>query len=315
MRTEFEFINDIKSRYGLSKVGDDCAVLPKDATTDLLTTSDTLVEGIDFRHEWSTPEQIGYKALAVSLSDIAAMGGTSTYAMLSIAIVENLWKSDFLDRLYAGWHGCAKDFGVELIGGDMSRTSGPLTIDSTVIGEVTKGRAVLRSGARPDDAIYVTGTLGGAAGGLELLEKGSQITSAKAVCLIEKQLQPTPQLRISSSLIKRDLASAAIDLSDGLSSDLLHLCAASKVGAEIDAALLPIEPALQSFFTPEECLDMALNGGEDFQLLFTADEKRISGSDLPQITRIGTVTENIGIIELISGRTRTRIEARGYRHF
>src|SRR3954447_6289990 len=104
MRSEFDFINDIKSRYNLSKVGDDCAVLPKDDKTDLLITSDMLVEGIDFRLEWATPEQIGHKALAVSLSDIAAMGGTPTHGILSIALVENLWKGNFLDQLYAGWH-------------------------------------------------------------------------------------------------------------------------------------------------------------------------------------------------------------------
>src|SRR5947208_16436009 len=115
MRTEFEFINDIKSRYGLSKVGDDCAVLPKDDDTDLLITSDMLVECIDFRLEWATPEQIGHKALAVSLSDIAAMGGTPTFAMLSIAVVEKLWKGDFLDRLYAGWHYLASKYDIELI--------------------------------------------------------------------------------------------------------------------------------------------------------------------------------------------------------
>src|SRR3982751_2661625 len=119
MRTEFEFINDIKSRYHLSKVGDDCAVLPKDHKTDLLITSDMLVEGVDFRLEWATPAQIGHKVLAVSLSDIAAMGGTPAHAMVSIAVVENLWKGDFLDRFYTGWSRLAETFKVELIGGDI----------------------------------------------------------------------------------------------------------------------------------------------------------------------------------------------------
>src|SRR6476646_949269 len=141
MRSEFQFINDVKWRYNLRKVGDDCAVLPKDDKADLLITSDMLVENVDFRLDWATPEQIGHKALAVSLSDIAAMGGSPKQAMLSIAIVENLWKGDFLDRFYEGWHHLAHQCGVELIGGDISSTSGPLTIDSTVLGEVARGRA------------------------------------------------------------------------------------------------------------------------------------------------------------------------------
>jgi len=315
MRSELEFINHIKSRYNLSKVGDDCAVLPNDDKTDLLITSDMLVEGIDFRLEWATPEQIGHKVLAVSLSDIAAMGGTPRYAMLSIALVENLWKADFLDRFYDGWHKLAREYHVELIGGDTSRTSGPLTIDSTVVGEVPKRRAVLRSGAKAGDGVYVTGTLGGAAAGLELLEKGAPPRSGDTLRLIEKQLKPVPQIQLAKLLTEHNLPSAALDLSDGLSSDLLHLCRASEVGAEIDATLLPIDPDLELLFTPQERLDMAINGGEDFQLLFTGDEEKISAARLSWITRIGTLTANTGLIELISGDTRMPLEPRGYRHF
>ncbi|HEY2847980.1 MAG TPA: thiamine-phosphate kinase [Pyrinomonadaceae bacterium] len=315
MRSEFELINDIKSRYSLSKVGDDCAILPKDKKTDLLITSDMLVEGIDFRLDWSTPEQIGHKALAVSLSDIAATGGTPTHAMLSIGIVENLWKDDFLDRLYEGWHELALKFNVELIGGDISRTSGPLTIDSTVLGEVPKGKALLRSGAKPGDGVFVTGVLGGAAGGLRLLLDPPDVEVPPSPLLIGKQIKPMPQLMTGMLLQRHDLADAAIDLSDGLSSDLGHLCTTSRVGAEICADVLPIEPALATIFLPDECLDMALNGGEDFQLLFTGNEKKISAANIPHITRIGRITANAGIIELISGDTRARIEPRGYRHF
>lgn len=315
MRTEFEFINDIKSRYKLAKVGDDCAVLPKDDKTDLLITSDMLVEGIDFRLEWATAEQIGQKALAVSLSDIAAMGGTPTFAMLSIAVVENLWKGDFLDRLYTGWHDLARKYGVELIGGDVSRTSGPLTIDSTVLGEVPQGRAILRSGAKPGDAIYVTGTLGGAAGGLQILFGTDLETSSDPQKPTLKQLLPTPQVTIGKFLQEKNLASSAIDLSDGLSSDITHLCTASAIGAEIYCDQLPIDPALGSLFSPEQCLDMALKGGEDFQLLFTGDGEKIADANIADITRIGMITENPGLIELISGDTRRALLPLGYRHF
>jgi thiamine-monophosphate kinase len=312
MRSEFEFINDIKSRYNLAKVGDDCAVLPKDDKTDLLITSDMLVEGIDFRLEWATPEQIGYKALAVSLSDIAAMGGTPTCAMLSIAVVENLWKGDFLDRIYAGWHKLASKYGVELIGGDISRSLGPLTIDSTVLGEVATGRAILRSGARPGDAIYITGTLGGAAGGLRSLLGKSSLSGPDAKKLISKLILPSPEITAGKLLQRHGLATAAIDVSDGLSSDMMHICEASGVGAEIDGDALPIEPALRLFFSDDECLDMALHGGEDFELLFTAGPNGIS---LPAITRIGTVTSNAGELNLIFGNSRKKLEAGGYRHF
>src|SRR6188474_2717660 len=122
MKSEFEFINDLKIRYSLSSIGDDCAILPKDERSDLLVTADMLVEDIDFRLEWTTPECLGHKALAVSLSDIAAMGGTPTWALLSIAVAENLWKTGFVDRLYTGWSELAAKHNVELVGGDVSRS-------------------------------------------------------------------------------------------------------------------------------------------------------------------------------------------------
>src|SRR5213083_2454141 len=118
MRTEFEFIRNIKDKYGLSRIGDDCAVLTQSPGKDLLVTADLLVEDVDFRLEWTTPEFLGHKALAVSLSDIAAMGGTPKWALLSIGVPETLWKTDFLDRFYEGWYGLARKCGVELVGGD-----------------------------------------------------------------------------------------------------------------------------------------------------------------------------------------------------
>ena len=315
MRSEFQFINDIRSRFDLKKVGDDCAVIPKDDKTDLLISSDMLVENVDFRLDWATPEQIGYKSLAVSLSDIAAMGGTPKHAMLSIAIVENLWKGDFLDRFYEGWHHLAHQYGVELIGGDISSTSGPLTIDSTVLGEATRGRALLRSGAKPGDGIYVTGTIGGAAAGLRLMLEGQDPDLTKAQSLREQHLSPHPQFSMAKLLQERGLANAVIDISDGLSSDLTHICEASGVGAEIEAELLPVDPGVHDFFNSDECLDMALNGGEDFQLLFTGDEKRVSEAGVPQVTRIGTITADPGLIELISADGRTPLTPKGYQHF
>ena len=163
MPTEFQFIENLKIKYSLPKIGDDCAVLPKDSRTDLVITTDLLVEDIDFRLDWSKPEFIGHKALAVSLSDVAAMGAKPVWSMVSIGVPEHIWKSDFVDEFYLGYMNLAKLYGVELVGGDISKTPDKIVIDSIAAGEVEKGKAILRSGAKVGDLIFVTGELGGAA--------------------------------------------------------------------------------------------------------------------------------------------------------
>jgi len=308
---EFEFINNIKSRYSLNQLGDDCAVLPKDGQTDQLVTADMLVEDVDFRLEWTQPEFLGHKALAVSLSDIAAMGGEPKWAMLSIAVPPKLWETDFLDRFYEGWMALALEFSVELIGGDISRSPDKLVIDSIVSGSVPKGKAILRSGALPGDSIYVTGDLGGAAGGLKLLENGDK--NGRELTL--KQLKPQPQVNIGKLLQSLDIVTGMIDISDGLSSDLLHICEMSGVGAEIDTELIPVDPLLKHQFPPEQCLEMALNGGEDFQLLFTAGEKEFSDSKLTGIAQIGRIVKAVSGIQLKGQAGNRKLKPKGYRHF
>ena len=306
MPGEFEFIERMRSRYHLRHVGDDCAVLPKDDLYDTVITADLLVEDIDFRLEWATPVQIGHKALAVSLSDIAAMGATPKWAMLSIGLPSELWKTEFADAFYEGWQRLAARFGVEMIGGDVSRTPDKIVIDSIAGGEVSNGKAVLRSGAKAGEAIYVSGPLGGAAGGLKLLSKG-QLDGPLPLT----HLEPLPHIIIGKQLSTHEIASAMIDISDGLSSDLGHLCKASNVGARIRRDLLPIDENLSQFFPETECLDLALNGGEDFVLLFTgAKELRLPGT-----TYIGDVTENRGSIELVDGARTSLLEPAGFRHF
>lgn len=312
--SEFEFINNIKSKYGLTRVGDDCAVLPKDTETDLLLTADMLVEDIDFRLDWTTPEYLGHKALAVSLSDIAAMGGTPKWAMLSIAVAEQLWKTDFQDRFYEGWFALANKYGVELIGGDISRSPDKLVTDSTIVGEVSKGQAILRSGAKPGDFIFVSGVIGGAAGGLKLIENQIQ-NRVNAFYLVQRQLRPQPQVILGNLLQNRGLVSSMIDLSDGLSSDLGHLCESGHVGATIYVERLPIDADLGVHFPTDVCLHMALNGGEDFELLFTSPEKNILLPETHPVTCIGEITANVGIIELIDGKKTTILQKKGYRHF
>lgn len=320
MSSEFEFLENLRRTFSLGKIGDDCAVLPKDTNTDMVVTADMLVEDIDFRLEWTTPHFLGHKALAVSLSDIAAMGGSPTWAMLSIAIPSKLWNEGFLDSFYEGWHGLAREYGVELVGGDISKTEGKLVIDSIVAGDVARDKAILRSTASAGDLIFVTGPLGGAAGGLKLLENdGVRFTSElsrKWSNLLLKQLQPTPQVNIGKILQTEQFASAMIDLSDGLSSDLSHVCHASRVGARIYAEQVPVNDSLDSISnSPDDLMDIALNGGEDFELLFTSNKKNFSALEKAGFFHIGDITANSDIIELITDFKHTFLEPRGYRHF
>jgi len=327
MRSEFQFIQHIKDRFSLSRIGDDCAVLPKDTDTDMVMTADMLVEDIDFRLDWTSPESIGHKALAVSLSDIAAMGATPHWAMISLGMPEGLWKSDFADRLYDGWHTLAKQFRVELIGGDISKTPDKLVIDSIAGGDLLKGRAILRSGANIGDAIAVTNYVGGSAGGLTLLKNGRRLDGeleSWETDLIRYHLEPLPQAEIGAYLQENQLANAMIDISDGLVSDLNHICVASAIGARLVAEKIPLNLNLVHLTASfDEQLELGLNGGEDFQLLFTIDREKI-----PQLSAynidgyrpvlchvIGEVTSNVGEIELVRGGKSSKLEPRGYRHF
>jgi thiamine-monophosphate kinase len=313
MVSEFKFIENLRSKYSLDKIGDDCAVLPKDTEKDLLLTADMLVEDIDFRLEWTTPEFLGHKALAVSLSDIAAMGGTPKWAMLSIGVPESVWNSEFVERFCAGWLALADEFGTELVGGDISRSPDRLVIDSIVGGEVPKGKAILRSGAKPGDSIFVTGSLGDAAGGLKLLEVGNRYSSLDRNWqsnLIIRQLQPQPKISTLKLLQINHIITSMIDVSDGLSSDLGHICHESKVGARIYSERLPINPDLSRHFPSDDCIEMALHGGEDFELLFTVSPQY--AGEVPG-TCIGEITDNG--LEIVENGTASPLLTRGYQHF
>jgi thiamine-monophosphate kinase len=310
---EFNFIKHIKDRFSLHAIGDDCAVLPKDDRSDLIITADMLVENVDFRMEWTTPEYLGHKALAVSLSDIAAMGGIPRWAMLSIAVPETLWANGFLNAFYEGWHGLASIFEVELVGGDISRSENGLVIDSTIGGEVNKDKAIKRSGARPGDSIYVSGPLGTAAGGLKILESGKATAGGT---LTMKQCRPLPQTRLGIRLGQYDVATSMIDLSDGLSSDLTHLCTASGTGAVIYANDIPFEGELLDFAgSAESLIELALHGGEDFELLFTSTPKRLQQAGINDVFRIGEITDNPGLIESDRNGERELLLPGGFRHF
>ena len=312
MTSEFEFIENLHKRFNLTKTGDDCAVLPKDSRTDLVITTDLLVEDVDFRLEWTKPEFIGHKALAVSLSDVAAMGAKPVWAMISIGIPAKIWKTDFVEKFYDGYMRVAKKFDVELIGGDVSKTPDKIVVDSIVAGEIKKGKAVLRSGAKVGDLIFVTGNLGGAAAALKLLENDEKFENSNKKDLLLRQLAPNPQTEIGQIIGEKIGATSMIDVSDGLSSDLFHICRASKGGAKIYAEKIPFNSRITN-------LNFALNGGEDFELLFTVNPKKNFQleNELKKhsFSGIGEITANAEIIELIANEKTTFLQPKGFRHF
>jgi thiamine-monophosphate kinase len=245
------------------------------------------------------------------------MGGEPKFAMLSIAVSEKLWKTDFIDRFYEGWCSLARKHEVEIIGGDVSKSPDKLVIDSTVLGEVPKGKAIVRAGAKVGDAIFVTGFLGGAAAGLYLLENGARFESDLPVTtqhLLLRQLQPIPQVNTGKLLQEYGLATSMIDVSDGLSSDLLHLVRASDVGAKIIKKDIPLDPAI-SVVPDANPLGMALHGGEDFELLFTTSNKNIAIAKDLGFHIIGEITDKDSVIELISDGKSSMLEPNGFRHF
>jgi thiamine-monophosphate kinase len=337
---EFDFINKIRAHTETQDIssglvcgiGDDAAVFKSLTGTDVVVSTDLLVEDVDFRRDTTRPELLGHKALAVSLSDIAAMGARPRWAMLSIGLPDEVWKSGFAESFYNGFFRLAARYGVALIGGDVSRTPEKIVIDSIAIGECASQREVFRSGARPGDQIFVTGFLGDAAAGLRLLERGAQLSAVPDANadetperpidhLLLRQLQPEPRVGWGLLLGEQQLATAMIDISDGLSSDLNHLCAESKVGALIDAAQIPIDQ-LVTELTGRRALDplmLALHGGEDFELLFTvAPEnvarlpKRVDGISA---TRIGEIKEASGGVQIAEGAKVWNLEPGGWEHF
>jgi thiamine-monophosphate kinase len=340
---EFGFINKIRGmaqERGTSPglvcgIGDDAAVFKSATGTDVVVSTDLLVEDIDFRRDTTRPELLGYKALAISLSDIAAMGARPRWAMLSIGLPDEVWKSEFADNFYEGFFQLAGRYGVTLIGGDVSRTPERIVIDSIAVGECPSGREVFRSGAKPGDHIFVTGFLGDAAAGLRLLERGARLwtvandSDANNLAarerpidhLLLRHLQPEPRVGWGILLSEQRLASAMIDISDGLSSDLNHLCGESKVGALIDASQIPIDQ-LVTELTGRRALDplmLALHGGEDFELLFTvAPEdvarlpKRVDGVS---VTRIGEIKESSAGVQIAEGAKVWNLEPGGWQHF
>jgi thiamine-monophosphate kinase len=332
---ETDFIRKIRafaSERGSSSelvrgIGDDAAVFGVAAGSNLVVTTDLLVEDIDFRRDTTEPRLLGHKALAVSLSDVAAMGARPRWALTSIGIPTDAWKLEVLDEFYEGFFALADRYGVKLIGGDVSRTPEKVVIDSIVVGECSQGRAVFRSGAQPGDQIFVTGFLGDAAAGLRLIERGARLDIKPDSephpldRLLLRQLQPEPRVGWGLLLGEQQLATAMIDISDGLSSDLNHLCAESEVGALIDAARIPIDPVVTEL-SGRRALDplmLALHGGEDFELLFTVRPENVSRLpkrvDGVSLTCVGEIKETTHRVRIAEGTRTWELEPSGWEHF
>ncbi|HZP24977.1 MAG TPA: thiamine-phosphate kinase [Terriglobales bacterium] len=292
-------------RGGLG-IGDDCAVLRLPPGEEALLTTDFTLEDRHFRRDWHPPDAVGHRCLARGLSDIAAMGGTPRAVFLSMAVPAELPQA-WVDRFVAGLLKLARRYSVPLAGGDTAESPAGILADIVVLGSVPKGKAILRSGARPGDLIYVTGNLGAATADLERLRLGETLHARSD----RKHFYPEPRVAIGQFLRERRLASAMIDISDGLSTDLSHLCEESRVGAAIQADAIP------AALPGEDGLQLALHGGDEYELLFTAPADRPIPKQVAKvaITRIGEITRGRKMkLTLSDGKTEP-LAARGWEHF
>ena len=290
-------------------IGDDSAVLSFPPGHELLVTTDFTIEKVHFRRDWHPPEFVGRRCLTRGLSDIAAMGGEPRAAFLSLALASDV-PQKWVDRFLKGLLDLAEEFKVSLAGGDTAQSArgGGIQADIVVVGSVPKGKAVLRSGAKAGDQIYVTGELGGSAAALARLAESN---SAGTKYL--RRFSPLPRIAVGQWLRRRGVASAMIDLSDGLSTDLEHICQESRVGAEIEAEAIP--RAQGAVGKKRVALELALHGGDDYELLFTSAATVPSVVAGVRVTRIGQATNSAGM-RLIGADGKPRpLKAGGWEHF
>jgi thiamine-monophosphate kinase len=304
-------------------IGDDCAVLRPRRGEELVVTTDLSLENVHFRRDWHPPQSVGHRCLARGLSDLAAMGARPEAAFLSLALPRQLaqssartWMQGFFDGLMA----LAERHRVPLAGGDLAKSPGLgharglVVADIVLLGSVPMGKSLLRSGARSGDLIYVTGALGGSAAELLVLERRpAALRRTDNGGHGHPHLYPEPRLAAGHKLMRKRLATAAIDLSDGLSTDLAHLCEESGLAAEIEAQSLPVDA--------RATLEQALHGGEDYELLFTAAPETVvpnslGGVAVHAIGRMKKRRPGRPLVEMIHpGGNRTALEAGGWEHF
>lgn len=326
---EFGFIERI-AHHGLVRpdgvvcgIGDDCAVFEGRQGEALLMTSDMMVAGVHFPAEDADPNALGYKLLAVSLSDVAAMGGEPREAVVSAAIPADA-RVAFLSAVYDGLLSCARAFDVNIAGGDTTQSPGPLVLDLCLLGRAQQEHVCLRSGAREGDRIYVSGSLGDSAAGLALVTGAAvDLPEADRRWLMERHLRPEPRVALGRALAGTGAVTAMIDVSDGIASDLRHICERSGVSATLHRAALPISGPLRAYGaqTGTDPAGLALSGGEDYELLFTVRPDAAGALDGLQggdvgLTEIGVVASGpAGVFERSADGGRTPLAARGYEHF
>ncbi len=297
-------------RRGVLGIGDDCAVVRIPRGHEALITTDFSLEGIHFKRAWHPPESVGHRCLARGLSDIAAMGGEPLAVFLSLAVPRSL-PQNWVDGFLRGLLKLASESNVSLAGGDTAESPGGILADIVGLGSAPKGQAVLRSGARPGDRIYVTGELGASAATVALLSAGKKLRPQD----FAGHFFPRPRVEVGRFLRKEGLASAMIDISDGLSTDLGHICDESGVGAEIQSEAIPV--AMVGRTARRVDLRFALHGGEDYELLFTAPPKtrvpsRIAGI---AVRPIGLVTGGRKVFLLDKKGARQVMLPQGWEHF
>ncbi len=335
---EFGLIRSLEQRYAchalglVQGIGDDAAVIETSARTWWHLTTDLLAEGIHFDLKAATPESVGYRAAMANLSDIAAMGAVPRYLLISLAIPK-IVKQPHIDKLYRGLMKACRLHDVALIGGDTSTSKAGLFLSITLVGTTSRHRALFRHGAKVGDHIYVSGTLGDSLAGLNLLmnsasphplsKRKRDLSRSHRQFLVRRHSHPTARVAEGRWLNEKRLASAAIDLSDGLSGDLRHLCEASRVGAEVELDQLPISPACRAYARTAGTspIRLALTGGEDYELLFTASPhdsttiERQAGTNGYRITRIGTIRPRRFGIQMTTDGRRQPMPAISYEHF
>ena len=325
---EVELIARLAEIFGAAPPGvalgiaDDCAALDLGGPDYLLWTVDTLVEGVHFDLSYTSLGQLGRKSLAVNLSDIAAMGGEALYALLSLGWPPDRDLAGALE-FGAGLAACARDYGASVIGGDTVSSPLGLAITLTVLGRVPKSQMLRRSGARAGDLVYVTGPLGEAAAGLEILQRRLALDPGLRDPLVQAHLDPRPQLAAGRLLAREGLATACIDLSDGIASDLMHICRLSRVGARLRAEDIPVSPGARAVagMTGRDPLELALKGGEDYQLLFTCApeaaprlQAAFARAGLPAPQPIGDMVSGSEVV-LITKEKEIIISGGGFDHF
>jgi thiamine-monophosphate kinase len=299
-------------------IGDDAALVRVAKGHELILTADLSIEGVHFLQGLHPARSVGHRALARALSDVAAMGGKARFALISLALSRTAPRR-WVEGFYEGVRMLARQTGVAIIGGDTARLRGKMMVDVVVAGEVPNGAAVLRSGALPGDHVFVSGRLGLSAWGLRLLKKSSGATGTAASPAIHAHLFPQPRLELGQFLGAKRLATSLIDLSDGLSTDLARLCTSSGVGVRLLAANIPGPEITVRGVSRARQLDLSLNGGEDYELLFTvrpAKAHQIPGrfKGIP-LRHIGEIrgSKRLELI-LPDGKTRP-LTVGGYDHF